>query len=51
MDTDTRTALSQAAQARLNFIEALARRLEQGNAAPEYQREAALALRQLAGLA
>ena len=51
MDTDTNTKLRIAAQARLNFIEWLAKQLATGDAPPAIQREAADALRQLAGLA
>jgi len=50
MDTDTEIKLRIAAQARVRFIEWLAKQLATGNAPPAIQREAADALRQLAGL-
>jgi hypothetical protein len=50
MDTDTRNQLRQAAQDRLTRLEWLAAQLATGTASATLQREAAEALRQLAGL-
>ena len=47
MDTDTRQALSRAAQERLNFIAWIAKRLEEPDDSPEIRRQAATILRQL----
>jgi hypothetical protein len=47
MDTDTREALRQQAQDRMNFISWIAARLEKPEDSPEIRRQAAEILRQL----